>query len=70
MCVDRDGRQTFDRRHVAQMFAETRFVDCKIVIEWQQNGPGSRRGEHESRAGAFAALLFRSLLSCALRSIT
>jgi hypothetical protein len=20
------------------MFAETRFVDCKIVIEWQQNG--------------------------------
>jgi len=38
MCVDRDGRQTFDRCHVAQMFAETRFVDCKIVIEWQQNG--------------------------------
>ena len=37
MRVDGDGRQAFDRRHVAQMLAEARLVDGEIVVERQQH---------------------------------
>lgn len=37
MRVDGNRRQALDRRYVAQVLAEARFVDCKIVVERQQN---------------------------------
>ena len=36
--VDRNRRQAFHRRHIAQVLAEARLVDCKIIIERQQHG--------------------------------
>ena len=37
MRVDGDGGKAFDRGDVAQMLAEARFVDRKIVLERQQH---------------------------------
>ncbi len=37
MRVDGDGGEALDRGDVAQMLAEARFVDRKIVLERQQH---------------------------------
>jgi hypothetical protein len=33
--VDGDSGETFHRRHIAQMLAEARLVDGKIIVERQ-----------------------------------
>ncbi len=64
MRVDGDGGKTFDRRHIAQMLAEIRLVDRKIVLERQQHRRDDAVGDVAFMAGHVPFLPLLSFRLC------